>query len=190
MREADRQAFDAQLEHLFGAFPAVPLTPQRRAAYWAGLAEMAIEVLERCVTRAIGPKGEERIPTSTRMWEISGELRVRPDSATNPNRPSVQYLLTCYVLKRFALSGAQRRKPWTYLYAGNPNIGSTNFAITGVIVPADDTLPAIRVMVSDIDLDEVWALEQVARAELERRAAASAAAQAALPLDDLLKAPA
>lgn len=85
------------------------------------------------------------------------------------NRPSTQYLLSCYVLKRFALSRMQLAMPWTYLYRGSPYAGSTDFAITGVVIPGRDDLAEIRVMVSDLDLDAVWQEEQARVAELERK---------------------
>lgn len=90
-------------------------------------------------------------------------------ASSTPNRPSTQHLLSLHVLKRFALSRMQIAKPWTYLYRGSPHAGSTDFAITGVVIPADDRLPAIRVLVSDVDLDAVWAEEQAQHAGLERQ---------------------
>lgn len=180
MRESDREAFGALIDRLFGAFPTVPITDKRRAAYVAGLAEMPVELLERCVDRAIGPKGEERIPSSTRLWEISRELRVRADSPGDPHRPNVQYLLACYVLRRYSISSAQLSRPKTFLYAGHPRLGASDFAITGLVIPAHEDAPEVRVMVADIDLDAVWAEEQDARALLERQRAEHLARQAEL----------
>lgn len=128
------------------------------------------------------------LPSLPEFEQLAEPFARSTSSMPNPNRPSTQYLLSVYVLKRFALSRAQLAKAWTYLYAGNPHAGSTDFAITGVIVPADDTLPAIRVLVSDVDLDALWA----ERAALEHRRAettSSQTVQTPLPLDDLLKAP-
>lgn len=88
------------------------------------------------------------------------------------NRPSTQYLLNCYVHKRFALSRPQLAQAWTYLYRGDPYTGSSNFEIVGVLIPAWDNLPAIRVMVRDLDLDAVWQAEQARVAELHRQRAA------------------
>jgi hypothetical protein len=167
MRECDREAFGVHLERLFGAFPSVPLNDARRAAYWDGLAAMSIELFERCVNRAIGQDGEERIPSASRVWEISRELRVSGGSRADARRPSTQYLLARHVLKRCALSRGQIWRPWVYLTTGNPHSGA-DFAVTGVIVPAADGLPAIRVMALDVDLDAVWLEAEAERVALER----------------------
>lgn len=172
MRDSDRQAFDVQLEALFGAFPEIPLTSQRRAAYWRALASMSIEVFTRCVDRAIGPKGDEELPNVARIWEISQELRTSGPSA-DPERPSVQYLLACYLLKQSRVPQAQLAQSWTYLQLGGQ--------ITGVVVPAADGNAAIRVMVIDLDLDAIWRQEQFDRASVLERAANSINPQLALP---------
>jgi hypothetical protein len=161
MRDADRQAFEVQLEALFGAYPEIPLTSARRAGYWRGLAGMALEVFERCVDRALGPRGERELPNVSRVWEISRELRTS-GPATDPARPSVQYLLACYVNRHAELSPLQLARRWTYLQVGGQ--------IAGVLIPADDQHAAIRVMVFDLDLDAIWREEQAARAEVLERA--------------------
>lgn len=161
MHESDRAAFDAQLDALFGAFPKVPMTAARRAAYWRGLASMPIEIFTRCVDRAIGPRGVEDLPNVAGVWEISRELRTSGPAA-DPGRPSVQYLLTCYVLRNSPLSPLQLCQPWTFLQLGGQ--------VTGVVVPAADGHAAVRAMVIDLDLDAIWREEQAARAAVIERA--------------------
>lgn len=66
------------------------------------------------------------------------------------NRPSTQYLLCRYLLTRYPnITGA-----FTYLYRGDIYPGSKDFEITGVLAGS------MRVMCSDIDLDQVWIEDQ------------------------------
>lgn len=76
MLSTDRQAFEEQLEVLFGGFPQF-LTPNRKEAFWRGLQKMPLALFTRCVDHALGEKGEEKLPTPNRIWHISNQLRQR-----------------------------------------------------------------------------------------------------------------
>lgn len=82
MLSTERNEFETELKVLFGAFPSY-LTDERKEAYWRGLQKMQLGMFKRCVERAIGEGGEEKLPTVHRMWEISHELR---DQARGPMR--------------------------------------------------------------------------------------------------------
>lgn len=80
MLSTERNEFDVELKVLFGAFPSF-LTDDRREAYWRGLQKMNLGLFKRCVERAIGEGGDEKLPTVHRLWEISHALR---DQARGP----------------------------------------------------------------------------------------------------------
>lgn len=80
--------------------------------------------------------------------------------------PTVQERLCEFVLRRHGarLTREQISRPWTYLGkrfdapdAAGKMRRSHGIEITGVIVPADGDSPGLRVMVEDMQLDEVSA---------------------------------
>lgn len=119
------------------------------------------------VMSLVRSKYPQFLPSLPEFEQLDRQSRPRP--ATGPLRPSTQYLLNCYVMKHFPLEPMQLAAPWTYLYRGNPYPGSTDFEITGAIVPAHGKACAIRVMCSEINLDQVWQDEQDRVYELERK---------------------
>lgn len=77
MLSTDRSAFDEQLEVLFGGFPQF-LTPNRKEAFWRGLQKMPLPLFARCVDHVLSEKGDDKLPTPNRIWQISQALRSRP----------------------------------------------------------------------------------------------------------------
>lgn len=77
MLSTDRQDFEAQLEVLFGGYPAAFLTGPRKEAYWRGLQKMPLSLFVRCIDSALQDQSEEgaKPPTVNRVWEISRNLR-------------------------------------------------------------------------------------------------------------------
>jgi hypothetical protein len=73
--------------------------------------------------------------------------------------PSVQDQLVDFVLKNRELTPFQVRMPWTFLYRGHAGFAGTkaspDYAVTGVMIPADGEYPGHRVMVYDMQLQSV-----------------------------------
>jgi hypothetical protein len=74
MLSTERQEFEDQLAVLFGGFPQF-LTQPRIESYWRGLLKMPLPVFTRCVDQVLGERGEEKLPTVNRIWQVSRELR-------------------------------------------------------------------------------------------------------------------
>ncbi len=82
----------------------------------------------------------------------------RPDMSG----PSMQHQLAEFAATYKPLTRAQRAAPWTYLYRGHPGYGgdpkdprnqaSPDYAVTGVVIPADGDAPGYRIMVEDMQL--------------------------------------
>lgn len=87
MLSTDRQDFEAQLEVLFGGYPAAFLTAPRKEAYWRGLQKMPLSLFVRCIDCALQDQSEEgrKPPTVNRVWEISRNLR----SAAAPQKQAL-----------------------------------------------------------------------------------------------------
>lgn len=67
--------------------------------------------------------------------------------------PSIQERLASYALRNHRPTPHQLRSPWTYLFRGSRSAG--DFAITGVVIPADPVQGApILVRVEDLQLPE------------------------------------
>lgn len=74
--------------------------------------------------------------------------------------PTMQEMLTDFVLRSKSLTSNQLTRPWKFLYSGYPGCAgdpndhttrpSSDFAITGVVIPADGDAPGHRVMVIDM----------------------------------------
>lgn len=75
MRSTERQDFESKLGILFSGYPTM-LTAQRVEAFWLGLKDMSLNMFERCIERILGPDGDERLPTPSRIWQVSKDLRV------------------------------------------------------------------------------------------------------------------
>lgn len=85
----ERDDFNKHLATLFGGFPRMMLTPERKDGYWKGLANMSLGTFERCVDRALGEHGEDELPGPKRIWKISQEMRALTRAVQlAPTRPS------------------------------------------------------------------------------------------------------
>lgn len=74
--------------------------------------------------------------------------------------PSTQERLVDFVLRTRRLTPAQLRMPWRFLYCGDCGTGgergrrpSQDYAVTGVVVPADGDHPGYRVMFVDMEAE-------------------------------------
>lgn len=76
MLSTEREAFEAELTTLLSAFDAA-LTIERKAAYWRALERMPFLVFKRTVDELIGDQGDKKLPTTSRIWEASRELRAK-----------------------------------------------------------------------------------------------------------------
>lgn len=120
----------------------------------------------------------DSIPTRDAMVKVLAEVRAKhvnwppkfPEFdaiVTKVSRPAItgpstQDRLCEFAVKNKSLTRAQLAAPWTYLYRGFPGLGgdpkdprshaSADFAVTGVIIPADGDAPGYRVMVEDMQL--------------------------------------
>lgn len=97
---------------------------------------------------------------------VSNDLRAPAQASTQTATvgPSVQDQLSEFVCKYYAhrLTPNQLRSPWTFLYRGLPGKGgdpkdfhsksSPDFAVTGVVIPADGDAPSIRVMAAEMQM--------------------------------------
>lgn len=75
MLSTERDEFDKQLSVMFGGWPKMLLTTERREAYWRGLQAMPLSGFMRCVDHALGERGMESVPTANHVWSIYRELR-------------------------------------------------------------------------------------------------------------------
>jgi hypothetical protein len=75
--------------------------------------------------------------------------------------PTTQERLTDFVLKNYKLTFNQIRQPWKFLFSGHPGYGgpdskpSPDYAVVGVVVPADGAVHGYRVMVMDMQMGKV-----------------------------------
>lgn len=80
-------------------------------------------------------------------------LFVKASSKPISNIPTMQSMLSKFVVKHRKLTKDQVRWPWRYLYRGDAHSGS-GFEVVGVDVPADGNSPGYRVMVEDMQLEQ------------------------------------
>lgn len=74
MHPTEREAFDEQIGILCAGFN-VPITDDRREAYWKGLGKMPLISFTRAVEYALGEHGPDKIPTSPQLWALSRAAR-------------------------------------------------------------------------------------------------------------------
>lgn len=84
------------------------------------------------------------------------EQLLRPKYQAGPKK-SPQEQLCEWVVANRALTPAQLRAVWTWLYTGSPYAGSTDFAIVGVVIPPDGEAPGHRIMLEDMNLEKAAA---------------------------------
>jgi hypothetical protein len=77
MRPDDRGEFVRLMEMLCSGFN-VPSTDLRAEAYWRGLQRMDIAIFARCVERALGERGPEKMPTVPQVWNIYRDIKTKP----------------------------------------------------------------------------------------------------------------
>ncbi len=117
----EREQFDTHLGALFGGFPPMILTPDRKEGYWRGLAKMPLLTFERCVNRALdGEVGEEKLPSPKRLWQISRDLRHESRAAAQPPAtPPREYdVFDAYANRVMLLFFLNRASPSTQVMRG------------------------------------------------------------------------
>jgi hypothetical protein len=78
MQASERIEFDEQLGILCAGFN-LPVTAQRREAYWRGLGKMSLAQFARCVDYALSDDWtSEDLPSTTQIWSIHRGFRARP----------------------------------------------------------------------------------------------------------------
>lgn len=87
MLSTEREAFEAELCVLLSAFDA-PATDARKGAYWRALERMPLPVFKRTVDELIGERGDSKLPSSTRIWAASRDLRAKAPDAKPQHDPS------------------------------------------------------------------------------------------------------
>jgi len=112
----------------------------------------AIDGLDRNTLARVMAETKQKFPTwmpgLPEFEALIASLR-RP---AGPEVPPMHEQLCDFVIKHRKLTGEQLRQPWTYLYRGNVRTG-VDFAVTGVVVPADGEHPGYRIMVEDMRLE-------------------------------------
>lgn len=85
MNSTERQDFEGELAVLFAAFPPLRMQPAHVDAYWRGLAKMTMPMFRRVLERVLDPeKGEERLPSPKRLWQIHREIRSESRAQAQP----------------------------------------------------------------------------------------------------------
>lgn len=74
MLSTDRDEFDAQVATLCAGHN-VPATPERKDAFWIGMAKMSLIEFTRCVEFALSEQGPEKFPSTKVLWRLHREIK-------------------------------------------------------------------------------------------------------------------
>jgi hypothetical protein len=142
MLSTDQPEFWEQLATLCAGFN-IPVTTERKEAYWTGLRKMNLVQFVRVVEYALSEDGPDKFPTTKAIWNLHKAARAQATQVTQPVRQIEQQDHLLYLANRMFLRHLVNRG----------GLGSTGRFVPGygmVDCQASPELLAARKVVMDL----------------------------------------